>query len=107
MIDYAVSALEREAEDTLRSLDLFTLPVEAFGSKTRPIAKRLHNRALWLLGNTTGTPDDRSPEQIAAEEAAIAEVEAEMERDFTFCANPQRLDEIHAAAGTMALRGGE
>lgn len=102
---YAITAMEREAHETLRWMDLFLIPIEAWaGGRNRPVWQGLRDLALHQLGVTAAARDTRSPEVIEAERLAIAEVEAEIARDFPFYADEDRLDEVHDANGLLRLR---
>lgn len=99
---YAIAALEREANDTLRWMHLFLIPAEAFGgAKRRPIWNHLRNTAAWQLGEGTSV-ERRTPEQIAIEQELIREVEEEIARDFPIYGDPNRLNDYYAQNGAWA-----
>lgn len=97
---YAVCALEREAWDTLRQISLFQIPI-AIWSGDKTLVSSLRNTAVHRLGGQA-VFDRRTPEQIAAEEAAIEEVKREVMRDFGLGDDQDKLNQIHAQVGSWS-----
>jgi glutathione S-transferase len=95
---YAVEALEREARETLRWLTLFQIPLEAWGGRQRPLFHGLRNQAAHWLGQGT-IRDKRGEEERERERQLIAQVEAEIARDFPIYNEPDRLDLYHKQVG--------
>jgi len=93
---YAVACLEQQAGELARAIDVALVPVEAStgGSSLR---KRFEREIRRMLG------DSVLPTVSAAEQAAIAEVEREIARDFPFYFDESRLNKMHDALGMLRL----
>lgn len=71
LVRYAVTSLELEAERLVREVQLFTIPVEAYGSEYQPIRKSLHALARqWMAIERTN-------------EELLNDQEREAEREYT------------------------
>lgn len=94
---YAVACLEQQAVELAASIDVALVPVEAFtgGSALR---KRLGRDIRRMLGESMQSVFSSD------EQAAIAQVEREIVREFPFYLDEQRLNEVHAALGMMRLK---
>ena len=93
---YAAACVEQQAAELAQSVDVSLVAVEAFtgGSALR---KRLQRQIRRMMGEVS------SPMVSAREQAAIAEVEREISRDFPFYFDEARLNELHQALGRLKL----
>lgn len=94
---YAVACLEREAAELARSMDVALVPVEA-STGGGSLRKRLEREIRRLSGETLPVVVS------AAEQAAIAEIEREIQRDFPFYCNEERLNKMHDALGMLRFK---
>jgi hypothetical protein len=95
---YAIAAMEIKANDLLQQLALFQVPVESWGGGHERF-NRLRNQAACWLGK--GTIKDTRSDAVKEEELrAMAEVEAEVARDFPIFTDPQRLMECQKQVGS-------
>jgi hypothetical protein len=95
---YAVACLEHEAAELAAAIDLALVPVEAFSGGCA-VRKRLQREIRRLSGQSL------APVVTAVEQAAIAEVEREIAREFPFYLEASRLNEMHDALGMLRLGG--
>ena len=97
MFAYAIACLEREGAELARAIDVALVPLDASagGSSFR---KRLERDIRRLSGEAL-------PVAVSsADQAAIAEVEREIARDFPFYLDEARLNKIHDALGMLRLK---
>lgn len=94
---YAAACVEHQAAELAESIDVSMVAVEAFsgGSSLR---KCLQRRVRRMMGELS------QPAMSAAEQAAIAEVEREIAREFPFYLDERRLNEMHDALGMLRLK---
>ena len=94
---YAVGCLEHQAAELAVAIDVALVPVEAFAGGNA-LRKRLQREVRRMLGEWLR--QKVSPD----EQAAIAEVEREIARDFPFYFDEGRLSELHEALGMLRLK---
>lgn len=94
---YAVACLEQRAAELAESIDVVLVPVEAM-TGGNSLRKRFEREIRRMTGESL------QPVASAAEEAAIAEVEREIAREFPFYFNEVRLSELHERYGRLRLK---
>jgi hypothetical protein len=93
---YGVGCVEQHALELASAIDVSLISVEAYlgGGALR---NRMQRRIRRMLGEAT------QPVLSADEQAAIAEVEREIARDFPFYMDEARLNEVHERLGRLKL----
>jgi hypothetical protein len=94
---YAVACLEQHATELAQSIDVALVPAEAM-SGGNSLRKRFAREIRRMAGESL------QPVVSTAEQAAIAEVEREIAREFPFYFDESRLGELHERYGRLRLK---
>ena len=97
VLDYAISCLEREADELAVHLKLFQIPMESF-EKKHPVFDSLRQRITQLM---TGQP--KLPLFTPEDQILVDEVEREMEEAYPWLKDKDRTRQIQREYGFFGI----